>query len=174
VPQGLDVDDLLYYMSSDTIQVAAPEDAMRNIYEIKVGNLNFENLDLTKQSIYSFPVNLPEDFVNINYVDEVVVEFDNSGFSEQHLNLSNFVITNVPPGYEAHVITSAINFVKVIGTESAMHNLKASDFVVEIDLSDREIRLASYEMPVRIYAPERGLVWAVGSYSVVIEVREAE
>lgn len=172
LPKGIDKEDLNYFMSPETIQVAAPEEVLRSIFEIRVGDINFESLDLTKQGIYSFPINLPDSFVNINYVDEAVVEFDNSGYTEQFLNLNNFVISNVPPGYEAHVVTSAINFVKFIGTETAMRNIKSSDFIVEIDLSDREIRLASYEMPVKIYAPERGLVWAVGSYSVVIEVKE--
>lgn len=173
-PTGLDPEDLNYTLSNETIQVAAPEDQLRSYYEILVGNINFETLDLTEQNVYSFEVELPNGFINVDNIETVVAEFDNTNFSAQYLNLDNFVLVNVPSGYEADTTTTAINNVKIIGDAAVLQNIRAGDFVVEIDLSEREVHLGQYEMPVSIYAPGKGLVWAVGGYSAVISVRSAE
>lgn len=172
VPNDLDVDELKYTLSNESIWVAAPEDAIKNHYEIMVGNINFEDLDLTQQNVFTFEVKLPDGFVNVNNIETVVVEFDNSDYTSKYLNLNHFTITNVPPNYVATSATSALNNVKVIGTEAALKNIKASDFVVEVNFSDREVQLGQYEMPVSIYAPGKGTVWAVGSYSAVVNVQE--
>ena len=50
-------------------------------------------------------------------------------------------------------------------------SVSAGDFVVKVDLSDINLRSGKYEIPVSIYAPTKGFVWAVGEYSVTVRAK---
>ena len=43
--------------------------------------------------------------------------------------------------------------------------------MVRVDLSDMNLRDGKYEIPVSIYAPTKGFVWAVGEYSVTVDAK---
>ena len=45
------------------------------------------------------------------------------------------------------------------------------DLDLKVDLSDMRTRAGKYEMPVSIYAPTKGYVWAVGEYSVTVDAK---
>ena len=69
-------------------------------------------------------------------------------------------------------MTTALNNVRMVGDKETIEKLLATEIVIEIDLSDSEIQTGQYQRPVRIYAPNKGFVWAVGDYSAVISVKE--
>ena len=174
VPDGFPLDELEYTLSNDTITVAAPEDAIKNYYEIVVGYIDFSELDLSQNNTLNFDVRLPSGFLNINNIESVVVEFDATDIAAKNFNLgaSNFSVVNVPPDYDVKVLTAALNNVRMVGSKEVISKLLSTEIVVEIDLSDSEIQTGQYQRPVRVYAPNKGLVWAVGDYSAVISVRE--
>ncbi len=174
VPEGFPIEELEYSLSNETITVAAPEDSIKNYYEIVLGHVDFTELDLTQNNTLTYDVRLPAGFVNINNIESVVVEFDPQDIIAKNFNLksSNFSVINVPPGYDVQVMTSAINNVRMVGDKATIEKLLATDLVVEIDMSDSEIQTGQYQRPVRIYAPNKGFVWAVGDYSAVISVKK--
>ena len=79
VPEGFPLDELKYTLSNESIVVAAQERTIANTTEIVAGVIDFEQMDLTEQSTYTFRVRLPEDFVNTENIENVVVEFDTEG-----------------------------------------------------------------------------------------------
>ncbi|MEA5011649.1 MAG: CdaR family protein [Angelakisella sp.] len=174
VPEDFPIEELEYTLSNENITVAAPEDAIKNYYEIVVGHIDFTELDLTQNNTVTFDVKLPSGFVNINNIENVVVEFDPQNVIAKNFNLKakNFSVINVPPAYDVQVLTTAINNVRMVGDKETIEKLLATEIVMEIDLSESEVQPGQYQRSVRIYAPTKGFVWAVGDYSAVISVKE--
>ena len=162
VPEGFPLDELKYTLSNESIV---------NTTEIVAGVIDFEQMDLTEQSTYTFRVRLPEDFVNTENIENVVVEFDTEGLSSTYLNLNQFYIVNEPSGFHVTSMTQSLYNVKIIGEEAALKTLKSGDFMVTIDLSDRDVHVGQYEVPASISAPTRGKVWALGAHTAVINIQ---
>ncbi len=171
VPEGFPLDELKYTLSNESIVVAAQERTIANTTEIVAGVIDFEQMDLTEQSTYTFRVRLPEDFVNTENIENVVVEFDTEGLSSTYLNLNQFYIVNEPSGFHVTSMTQSLYNVKIIGEEAALKTLKSGDFMVTIDLSDRDVHVGQYEVPASISAPTRGKVWALGAHTAVINIQ---
>ena len=119
----------------------------------------------------SVRVRLSDDFVNIENIENVVVEFDIEGLASTYLNLNQFYIVNEPSGFTVNSMTQSLYNVKIIGEEKAVKALKSGDFMVTIDLSDRDVQVGQYEVPVNISAPTQGKVWALGAHTAVINIQ---
>jgi len=171
VPKGFPLEELEYTMSNESIVVAAQESSISKTTEIIAGVIDFEQLDLTEQSAYTFQVRLPDDFVNIENIENIVVEFDTEGLSSTYLNLSEFYVLNEPGDFTVTPMTYTLYNVKVIGDEQALKTIKSGDFMIAIDLSDRTVEIGQYEVPVSISAPTRGKVWALGAHTAVINIQ---
>lgn len=171
VPDSFPLEELEYAMSNDTIVVAAQERSISKTTEIIAGVIDFEQLDLTEQSTYTFRVKLPEDFVNVENIENIVVEFDTEGLSSTYLNLSQFHVLNEPGNFTVTPMTYTLYNVKIIGDEKTLKTIKSGDFIVSIDLSDRNVEQGQYEVPVGISAPTQGKVWALGAHTAVINIQ---
>lgn len=171
VPDGFPLEELDYTMSNKTIMVAAQERSISKTTEITAGVIDFAQLDLTEQSTYTFQVRLAEDFVNVENMENIVVEFDTEGLASTYLNLSEFYVVNAPGDYTITPMTQTLYNVKIVGDEKLLKTIKSGDFMVTIDLSDRDVELGQYEVPVSISAPTQGMVWALGAYTAVINVQ---
>lgn len=171
VPEGFPLEELAYTMSNETIVVAAQERSINKTTEITAGVIDFEQLDLTEQNTYTFQVRLPEDFVNVENIENIVVEFDTEGLTSTYLNLNQIYIVNEPSGFQVTSMTQSLYNVKIIGTEEDLKAIKSGDFMVTVDLSDRDVQVGQYEVPVGISAPTRGKVWALGAHTAVIYIQ---
>ena len=100
----------------------------------------------------------------------MTVSFEADDLASTSLSLKNFQIVNVPDGYTATVEEESLR-VYVLGRKSIISGIAAGDFVVKVDLSDMNLRNGKYEIPVSIYAPTKGFVWAVGEYSVTVDAK---
>ena len=65
-------------------------------------------MDLTEQSTYTFQVRLAEDFVNVENMENIVVEFDTEGLASTYLNLSEFYVVNAPGDYTITPMTQTL------------------------------------------------------------------
>ena len=98
----------------------------------------------------------------------VTVSFEADNLASTNLSLKNFQLVNVPEGYAVTVEEESLR-VYILGRKSIISSIAAGDFVVKVDLSDMRLRSGKYEMPVSIYAPTKGFVWAVGEYTVTVD-----
>lgn len=171
VPEGFPLEELEYTMSNETIVVAAQERSINKTTEIVAGVIDFEQLDLTEKNTYTFRVRLPDDFVNIENIENIVVEFDTTGLSSNYLNLNQIYIVNEPSGFTVTSMTQSLYNVKIVGEEKLLKTIKSKDFMVTVDLSDRDVQVGQYEVPVSISAPTRGKVWALGAHTAVINIQ---
>ncbi|MCI8501414.1 MAG: hypothetical protein HFJ85_04160 [Oscillospiraceae bacterium] len=172
VPAGFSTDQLVCRMSSESIQVAAPVEVIDNMTELKVGYVDFKQLDLnyTKE----FEIELPTGFINSTNLTKITVSFDTSGFTSKNTWISkdNLKIVNVPDGYRAKVVTRAINSVRIIGSEENLVGISYQDVVGEIDMMNTSVaEEGQYTVPVTVKFPSKSGVWAVGEYTAVVSVQ---
>lgn len=170
VPENFPVDELSYSLSVDSITVAAEDSVLRNHSSLVLGYIDFKQMNLLTSSQMDFAVQLPEGFTDMDDIEVVTVSFEADDFASTNLSLKNFQLVNVPEGFTVTVEESALR-VYVLGKKSIISGIAAGDFVVKVDLSDMRTRAGKYEMPVSIYAPTKGYVWAVGEYSVTVDAK---
>ena len=170
VPENFPVDELSYSLSVDSITVAAEDSVLRNHSSLVLAYIDFKQMNLLTSSQMDFAVQLPEGFTDMDDIEVVTVSFEADDLASTNLSLKNFQLVNVPEGFTVTVEESALR-VYVLGKKSIISGIAAGDFVVKVDLSDMRTRAGKYEMPVSIYAPTKGYVWAVGEYSVTVDAK---
>ena len=170
VPENFPEEELSYSLSVDSITVAAEDSVLRNHSSLVLGYIDFKQMNLLTSSQMDFAVQLPDGFTDMDDIEVVTVSFDADDLVSTNLSLKNFQIVNIPDGYTATVNDESLR-VHVIGRKSIISGISAGDFVVKVDLSDINLRSGKYEIPVSIYAPTKGFVWAVGEYSVTVQAK---
>ena len=173
VPSGFPVEELQNRMtlSHDTLQVAANPDIIDNYTEIHLGYIDLKTLDMTQDYTFDVTSKLPDSFTNIDNVETVVAQFDDTGIGTMDLYVDNFVLVNQPDNYDATVVNARLS-VHLMGDEEVLATVTGNDVVAEIDLSDRSVTAGQFSIPVNVYLPSKGLVWAVGDYGAVVQVQE--
>ena len=170
IPENFPEEELSYSLSVDSITVAAEDSVLRNHSSLVLGYIDFKQMNLLTSSQMDFAVQLPDGFTDMDDIEVVTVSFDADDLASTNLSLKNFQIVNIPDGYTAAVNEESLR-VHVIGRKSIISGISAGDFVVKVDLSDINLRSGKYEIPVSIYAPTKGFVWAVGEYSVTVQAK---
>ena len=170
VPENFPEEELSYTLSVDTLTVAAEDSVLRSHSSLVLGYIDFKQMNLLTSSQMDFTVQLPEGFTNMDDTEVVTVSFEADDLASTSLSLKNFQIVNVPDGYTATVEEESLR-VYVVGRKSIISGIAAGDFVVRVDLSDMNLRNGKYEIPVSIYAPTKGFVWAVGEYSITVDAK---
>lgn len=170
VPKNFPIKDLEYYLTNETITVAGPVDAIDNYTEINLGYVDIK--ELNTHSIFSYEVNLLPGYINIENIENVVVDFNMEGMDTEKFTVDNFTIVNPPAKYNVSVSTQSFRNVSMTGKEDILKEMTSDDIIAEIDLSGRELTPGKMKVPVMIYAPTKGLVWANGTYQAVITVEE--
>lgn len=169
VPPELPVEDIDYEFTEDYIEVAAPVSDIENLTEINLGYIDIN--DLKDKNAYKFNVELPQGYINIQNIKDVIVKFDTSNMASANIVVNNIKAVNVPAIYDVDVETRQIE-VSMFGDKDIISTLTSGDVVAEVDFSDREIGTGKSLVPVKVYAPSAGLVWATGDYEAVIDVKE--
>lgn len=169
IRSDFDTSSLKYQLSKQTIEVAGPESLIDKMSELNVGYVNLEALG--DEDEYDFDIVLPSSFINIENVTNVSVKFDFENYSEKVIDVKNIELKNLPAHYDVTVSTQKISYVTVMGPESTISSIKSGDFVAELDLSEIDVTVGQYKVPVSIYAPNNPNVWAKGTHYVVVNIK---
>lgn len=170
IPNAFPLNELNYTFSTEYLTVAAEESELKNYTDLILGYVDFKQLDLNNSSEMIFDVTLPAGFTNVNSIGAVTVSFHNANIAKTTLALRNFQVINVPSGYDVTITNSSLK-AQIIGKRSIVSSLASGDFVVELDLADVDLTVGQYDLPVSIYAPTKGFVWALGDYTASVTVK---
>jgi len=168
VPSGFDTSILKYTLSPAQTDVAYTGNAASPDSVRTIGYVDMATLDLG--GTYEFEVKLPSAYVDLDGVDTVSVSFASEGLSSQKMNVTDIRTSNVPDGYEVKIITEKIQGVTVIGETAELAKLVSGSVVAVVDCSQLKAENGYQSVPVSIIIPSSSSVWAVGSYSVSVEV----
>lgn len=174
VPRGFPIEQLGYTLSRDSILVASPSETIDNIDAITVGPVDFRDIDIGTE--ITLDITLNAGLKNVENVDSVTVTFPSYGLTSRTMDLDkdNFVIENLPSGYNVEVLTEQLEDIRIVGDSSIVSDLTTEDLVGTIDLSQYSISRGQYTVSVKIYVQGRVLAWAVGEYSVEIQATPPE
>lgn len=171
-PRGFPDEELEYKMSNYEIKIAGPVDMVDKHKELLLGFIDISDISITENT-FTFDVELPDKFINLENIMTVTVDFNTSDLRETVFDLNNINILNIPNDYDIKLVTTSVPNVKLVGKKDIIANLVPEDVVVEIDMSEKkDINLGQYQYPVKISVPNKGLVWATGEYNVVVQVVE--
>ena len=107
-------------------------------------------------------IDLKAGLKNVENVESVTVKFPTYGLSSKQLEVSNFVLENVPSGYEATVLTQRLRNIKIVGATGIVNDLNSDDLVGIVDMSQDSVKTGRYNVTVKIYCQGGVLAWAVG------------
>jgi len=170
VPSGFPMEELSYTLSNSEIKIAGNPDVLRRYSEISLGYIDMKTLDFSQN--YTFNVDLPNGFTNIDHLQTVEVVFDETNIEEGLFTINAFSIKNRPSHYNVEITTTRLTNVRILGDKDILAGLSSDDIIAEIDLSERNIQPGQFSVPLKIYMPTKGLVWAVGDYTAIINVKE--
>ena len=121
---------------------------------------------------FTFDVDLPEGVRSMDNTTEVQVEFELDGYESVTFRTDQIQILNVPKGYSAKSNAGQLA-VKIFGPAEVVQGLTKKDIIAQIDLSERDItQTGQYRMQANILLPGGQPVWAIGSYSITITIKE--
>jgi len=173
VPERFPINDLQYTMSNYEVLVAGPVDTIMRYQELPLGFIDLRTVT-PDNHVFTFDVEMPPAFINMDNIFTVTVNFPMNGMEEASFTVAEVELLNVPSRYEVTLLTSSIPNVRMVGEQDTIEQMIADDIVAWVDLAERALTPGQYRMPVRISAPGRGIVWAAGEYSVVVQVSERE
>ncbi len=160
------------WLSNETIKVAGPVDTIDNYQDLLLGHVDLRTVDL-ENTDFDFTVELPNTaFTNVDNITNVLVEFDTQGLKTTGFNNVPVTTTTPPSQYKVDLLTSTIRRVNLTGEEDLLAEITTDDIVAVIDLTEKTLQPGQYSYPVKISVPTKGLVWATGEYSAIIQVSE--
>lgn len=176
VPDGISTDELEPVITPSEVTIAAPEDVADNLLELSLGIIDFRHIDIGSEVTFD-SISVPAGGVKI-YSGETSakVTFPKDGFSSTTLSIdqANISVINLPTNYDVSVTSDKITNVKIVGLEEIVEDITSEDVVAVYDWRDKSLQTGTVSVKVKITIPDKGLVWAVGEYSVVLSVTERE
>ena len=168
VPKGFPIEQLKYTLSRNSILVASPGETIDNIGSITVGPVDFRQIDIGTE--LTLDITLNAGLKNVENVTSVTVTFPSYGLTSRSIDLDNFVIENLPSGVTVSPLSDKIEGIRIVGDSSILSSMTQEDLVGTIDLSQYSISSGRYTVSVKVYVQGKVLAWAVGEYTVDIEV----
>ena len=170
VPRGFPISKLSYSLSRNSLLVASPSETIDSLEAITIGPIDFRTIDVGSEIMVD--VDLKAGLKNVENVEHVTVKFPAYGFSSKTLEVTNFVLENVPSGYEAQVLAQRLRNVKIVGTDGVLNDLNSDDLVGIVDVPQNSMKTGRYNVTVKIYCQGNVLAWAVGEYTVDINIQQ--
>ena len=170
IPRGFPIDELSYTLSRSSLLIASPSETIDTLEAITIGPIDFRTIDVGSE--ITLDIDLKAGLKNVENVESVTVKFPTYGLSSKQLEVSNFVLENVPAGYDARVLTGRLRNIKVVGATSVVNDLNSDDLVGIVDLSQDAVKTGRYNVTVKIYCQGGVLAWAVGEYTADVSVQQ--
>ena len=166
-PSTFNAKDLKYTLSTSKIEIAGPEETVDEMSQIDV---RYVDLKTTKPgSTTTLNIELPSGLVNVSNINTVDVTISDKNLTERAFSVSQFNLIGVPDGKSARVVTKQLNNVLIMGEESLLNSITASDIMVEVNLANTTIAKGTMTVPATITIPNKtGVLWPFGEYAVVI------
>ena len=129
-------DSALEQVGDNIIQVSGSEAAMEALGDsLHLGTINLADYETATDITFTIPTY--EGVTNDSGETEVVVSLSFKGLITKEFSIDQFVITGVPEGYVASVITEKIT-IRVRGRYELVNKLTAKDIIAKVDFSGEE------------------------------------
>lgn len=160
--------------SQDSIHVAARSDIIEGLPETYI----IDTIDVSEivQGVqFEIPLVLPGNIRNRDNVESVFVSFDLTSLKSQTMTIPvrDVRVINVQTGLEVEVVDERALSVALVGDGVQIDELLPENVFLQIDAYNISA-IGRQEIPARVVISKSDRVFAIGSYKVMCEVREAE
>lgn len=167
IPQNVNISNLSYNFSNNTIEVVGPKDVIDGMSFLSLGEIDFRRIGV--DSYFDMAVKLPTGVSSVGNIDSIRVFIQSLDFDEKMLNVTNFSKKNEPSDYYVEITTSALNNVTFVGFSGDIEEVSASDFIAVVDLQGVDLSSGKALAPVSIYCMENNtFVWAIGEHEAMV------
>lgn len=171
VPDFFDTNVISYTLSAGSVLVEGEGKTLDKYNDLFLGYLDIRSITPDNRT-FTFDINLPEGVRSMDNTTEVQVEFELDGYESVTFRTDQIQILNVPKGYSAKSNAGQLA-VKIFGPAEVVQGLAKKDIIAQIDLSERDItQTGQYRIQVDILLPNGQPVWAIGSYSITVTIKE--
>ncbi|MDR2655355.1 MAG: hypothetical protein LBC56_04675 [Oscillospiraceae bacterium] len=155
------------------VEIAGPKDKIDLISSIEVGYINVR--ELRPGVSFNFPLapRLPSGCEVTDGTTAVTISLDMPNLASAKFSTSNIRVYE-PVGYTVDFVTKTLNDIELIGDSGVLENMTGDDIVVEVNFLNREIQEGRQRIPVQVFVPGNGAVWAYGNYQLVIDVAKTQ
>ena len=133
---GATEEDVELSLSIDSIQLSGSDIALQQVGDtINLGTINLADYETSTEIVFTIPVY--EGVTNDSGATEVKVKLAFRGLMTREIDITEFLITGVPEGYEGKVITEKLT-IKVRGRSELVSKLTAQDISARVDFTGEE------------------------------------
>lgn len=166
---GATEENAIVKLDPETIQISGSDIALEQVGDvINLGTINLADYETATQ--LHFPIPTYEGVTNDSGETEVVVELRFEGIMTKEFAVENFVITGVPEGFEATVVTERLP-VKIRGPHSLMSKLTLEDIIATVDFTNIEPGYTTLRVNIT-FGPQFEALGVLGKPSVTASLIE--
>ncbi len=169
VPENFDVDFFKSRLvfSSDQLDIAAPNEKIREMTSLVIGSINMREVDVGSTFSFSTENFLPAEYSNLSPVDSVTVSCPSEGITKRLIALQarDIQFINKPSNFNFSTTASGLSLF-FVGDETQIAELSSADITAQIDLIDFDKQEGEHKMPVDIIISSYDKVWCIGNGSI--------
>lgn len=158
-------------ISPAQIEIAGPAEVVDAMSALTVGTINVS--EITASDSYRFTIAMTQNMRDVNNVGFITVDINYKNVKSKTFTINSFTFGSgfsAITDYSLTVVNQTLENVTVMGKSSVISNLSASDLTAVISIDPNTLSAGQVELPVTITASDGSLVWAVGSYTVLVNV----
>ena len=130
-------------LSNETIRVSGSEAALDLLGDtLSIGTINLG--EITRNSILTFAISLPEGVNNLSGITEVTAEIKFVGLSTRELTVDEIHPVNIPEGLGVELITEKL-VVTLRGPSAQVANITPDDIYVTVDFTGAEVGTSTFK-----------------------------
>lgn len=152
------------------ILISGSLNQLENLNELVLDNINLS--DVEDDEIRSYKIELPEGIENETGIWDVTVEIKFNGLAKREFQITEFAAVNVPAGMTV-VFPNQSKAVTLRGPQAQLDAIDPENVILEVDFSS--VQPGTNKVPATVTIKNQsGEVGAVGTYSVMAELKEAD
>lgn len=159
-----------YDIDPEDITVSGAKEDLESLQEIILGEIELANI-ISGNDTFEFDIPLDSTLENISGVTKATVTVSIHGLETKVLDVDNIVV-KTPDGFTGEAITQSLQ-VLVRGPADALDLIFDYNLRVVADLSETDVSVGRYTVPVKVYLDTTSDVGVVGSdYKIVVDISE--
>ncbi|MCI7767409.1 MAG: CdaR family protein [Oscillospiraceae bacterium] len=145
------------------IDIAAPNDKIKELKSLNIGTINMREVDVG--SVFEFKAEnfLPDGYENLTQIDTVTVTCPSEGIKKKAIAIKgkDIQFVNRPAQYEFESVSSGMTLF-VVGDEEQISSITREDITAQIDLIDFDMQEGDHKMSVGFIISSYDKVWFNG------------
>lgn len=143
---GANAQNTTVTLSNETIRVSGSEAALDLLGDtLSIGTINLG--EITRNSILTFAIALPEGVNNLSGITEVTAEVKFVGLATRELTVEDIHPINIPEGLGVELITEKL-VVTLRGPSTQVANITPDDIYVTVDFTGAEVGTSTFKANV--------------------------